>query len=42
MRIYALCVYLFLYTPIAIIALFSFNARPGVNGSVDIEDRSPT
>jgi len=26
MRIYALCVYLFLYTPIAIIALFSFNA----------------
>ncbi|MBO6755611.1 MAG: ABC transporter permease [Roseibium sp.] len=26
MRIYAVCVYLFLYTPIAIIALFSFNA----------------
>jgi spermidine/putrescine transport system permease protein len=26
MRLYALCVYLFLYTPIAIIALFSFNA----------------
>ena len=26
MRIYAACVYLFLYTPIAIIALFSFNA----------------
>ncbi len=26
MRLYAVCVYLFLYTPIAIIALFSFNA----------------
>lgn len=26
MRLYAICVYLFLYTPIAIIALFSFNA----------------
>ena len=26
MRLYTLCVYLFLYTPIAIIALFSFNA----------------
>lgn len=26
MRLYAFCVYLFLYTPIAIIALFSFNA----------------
>lgn len=26
MRLYALCVYLFLYTPIAIIAIFSFNA----------------
>ena len=26
MRLYALCVYLFLYTPIVIIALFSFNA----------------
>ncbi len=26
MRVYAICVYLFLYTPIAIIALFSFNA----------------
>lgn len=26
MRIYALCVYVFLYTPIAIIALFSFSA----------------
>ena len=26
MRLYSLCVYLFLYTPIAIIALFSFNA----------------
>jgi len=26
MRLYASCVYLFLYTPIAIIALFSFNA----------------
>jgi spermidine/putrescine transport system permease protein len=26
MRLYALCVYLFLYTPIAIIAVFSFNA----------------
>ncbi len=26
MRIYAACVYLFLYTPIAIIALFSFSA----------------
>jgi len=26
MRLYAACVYLFLYTPIAIIALFSFNA----------------
>ncbi|MCR9219100.1 MAG: ABC transporter permease [Alphaproteobacteria bacterium] len=26
MRIYSFCVYLFLYTPIAIIALFSFNA----------------
>lgn len=26
MRFYSLCVYLFLYTPIAIIALFSFNA----------------
>lgn len=26
MRIYAVCVYLFLYTPIAIIALFSFNS----------------
>ncbi|QGX99105.1 ABC transporter permease [Roseovarius faecimaris] len=26
MRIYALCVYIFLYTPIAIIALFSFSA----------------
>ena len=26
MRIYAICVYFFLYTPIAIIALFSFNA----------------
>lgn len=26
MRIYTICVYLFLYTPIAIIALFSFNA----------------
>lgn len=26
MRVYAVCVYLFLYTPIAIIALFSFNA----------------
>lgn len=26
MRAYAICVYLFLYTPIAIIALFSFNA----------------
>ncbi|MBD3678736.1 MAG: ABC transporter permease [Rhodobacteraceae bacterium] len=26
MRIYAFCVYLFLYTPIGIIALFSFNA----------------
>ncbi len=26
MRLYALCVYLFLYTPIAIIALFSFSA----------------
>lgn len=26
MRIYSLCVYLFLYAPIAIIALFSFNA----------------
>ena len=26
MRIYAVCVYIFLYTPIAIIALFSFSA----------------
>lgn len=26
MRLYAICIYLFLYTPIAIIALFSFNA----------------
>ena len=26
MRLYAVLVYLFLYTPIAIIALFSFNA----------------
>lgn len=26
MRIYAICVYIFLYTPIAIIALFSFSA----------------
>lgn len=26
MRLYSLCVYLFLYTPIAIIAIFSFNA----------------
>ena len=26
MRVYSICVYLFLYTPIAIIALFSFNA----------------
>ena len=26
MRIYAICIYLFLYTPIGIIALFSFNA----------------
>jgi spermidine/putrescine transport system permease protein len=26
MRVYAICVYLFLYTPIAIIALFSFNS----------------
>lgn len=31
MRIYAICVYVFLYTPIAIIALFSFSAGRSAN-----------